>query len=178
MIGQVRVRVTPFTDWILETIVRPSSSMLSASARAMTSYGPVTTSADVTPSSCSTALATADASPTSDCMRTMASTKTNSHVASALLSYSTRRGRSTRPFTMFMEVTDMRAIAVVSWLGIVGALLVWQGIGLVRGPEWPTLSDFFRSFMTVPLGRFVLFGLWLWLGWHLFIRGWSFFLRG
>jgi hypothetical protein len=79
---------------------------------------------------------------------------------------------------MFMEVMDMRAIAVVGWLWIVGALLVWQGIGLVRGPEWPTLSDFFRSFMTVPLGRFVLFGLWLWLGWHLFIRGWSFFLRG
>jgi hypothetical protein len=71
----------------------------------------------------------------------------------------------------------MRAIAVVGWLGIVGALLVWQGIGLVRGPEWPTLSDFFRSFMTVPLGRFLLFALWLWLGWHLFIRGWSFFLR-
>lgn len=75
------------------------------------------------------------------------------------------------------EVTDMRAIAIVGWLGIVAALLVWQGIGLVHGPEWPTLSDFFRSFMTVPLGRFLLFGLWLWLGWHLFIRGWSFFLR-
>jgi Family of unknown function (DUF6186) len=71
----------------------------------------------------------------------------------------------------------MRAIAVVGWLGIVAALLVWQGIGLVHGPEWPTLSDFFRSFMTVPLGRFILFGLWLWLGWHLFIRGWAFFLR-
>jgi len=76
-----------------------------------------------------------------------------------------------------MEVMAMRAIAVVGWLGIVAALLVWQGIGLIHGPEWPTLSDFFRSFMTVPLGRFILFGLWLWLGWHLFIRGWSFFLR-
>jgi len=60
----------------------------------------------------------------------------------------------------------MRAIALVGWLVIVAALLVWQGIGLVHGPEWPTLSDFFRSFMTVPLGRFLLFGLWLWLGWH------------
>jgi hypothetical protein len=71
----------------------------------------------------------------------------------------------------------MRAIAVVGWLGIVAALLVWQGIGLVHGPEWPTLSDFFRSFMTMALGRFILFGFWLWLGWHLFIRGWAFFLR-
>ena len=41
----------------------------------------------------------------------------------------------------------MRSIAIVGWLGIIGALLVWQGLGLVRGPEWPTLSDFFRSFM-------------------------------
>jgi hypothetical protein len=70
-----------------------------------------------------------------------------------------------------MEVTGMRAIAVVGWLGIVAALLVWQGIGLVHRPESPTFSDFFRSFMTVPLGRFILFGLWLWLGWHQFIRG-------
>jgi hypothetical protein len=31
--------------------------------------------------------------------------------------------------------------------------------------------------MTVPLGRVLLFALWLWLGWHLFVRGWSFFLR-
>jgi len=54
----------------------------------------------------------------------------------------------------------MRSIAIVGWLGIIGALLVWQGLGLVRGPEWPTLSDFFRSFMATPPGRFLLFGLW------------------
>jgi len=51
----------------------------------------------------------------------------------------------------------MSAIAVVGWLGIIGALLVWQGLGLVRGPEWPTLSDFFRAFMALPPGRFLLF---------------------
>src|SRR5215211_7547891 len=93
-------------------------------------------------------------------------------------SSSPRRIESTRPSQDVTEVTGMRAIALVGWLWIVAALLVWQGIGLVHGPEWPTLSDFFRSFMTVPLGRFILFGLWLWLGWHVFIRGWSFFLRG
>jgi Family of unknown function (DUF6186) len=81
------------------------------------------------------------------------------------------------PSKMSLEVTGMRAIAVLGWLGIVGAFLVWQGIGLVRGPEWPTMSDFFRSFMDVPLGRFLVFGLWLWLGWHLFVRGWDLFLR-
>jgi hypothetical protein len=47
------------------------------------------------------------------------------------------------------EVTGMRTIAVVGWLGIVTALLIWQGIGLVHCPEWPTLSDFFRSFRAV-----------------------------
>ena len=75
------------------------------------------------------------------------------------------------------EVNWMRTIAVVGWLAIVGALLIWQGLGLIRGPEWPTLSDFFRAFMRPAPGRFLLFGIWLWLGWHLFIRGWSFFLR-
>jgi len=40
------------------------------------------------------------------------------------------------------------------------------------------MSDIFRTIMRPLLGRVVVFGLWLWLGWHLFIRGWRFFLRG
>jgi len=39
----------------------------------------------------------------------------------------------------------MRPIAIVGWLSILGALLGWQGLGLVRGPEWRTLSDFLRD---------------------------------
>jgi hypothetical protein len=75
------------------------------------------------------------------------------------------------------EKDGMRAIAVVGWIVIIGLLLAWQGLGLVREPEWPTLSSLFRAFMRPPVGRLVLFGLWLWLGWHLFVRGWQFFLR-
>jgi hypothetical protein len=71
----------------------------------------------------------------------------------------------------------MRTLAIVGWLVIVGALLTWQGIGLVYGPGWPTMSDFFRAFMRPVLGRYVMFGLWLWVGWHLFVRGWHLFLR-
>ncbi len=71
----------------------------------------------------------------------------------------------------------MRTVAYVGWAVIVGALLAWQGLALVNGPEWPTLSSMFRAFMRPSLGRYLLFGLWLWLGWHLFIRGWTFFLR-
>lgn len=78
---------------------------------------------------------------------------------------------------MGKERLGMGAVAVVGWVVIIGALLAWQGVGLVRGPEWPTLSDMFRAFMRPLPGRFVLFGLWLWLGWHLFVRGWRFFLQ-
>lgn len=72
----------------------------------------------------------------------------------------------------------MRAVAVAGWIVIFGVLFLWQGFGLAWGPPWPTLSDMFRAFMRPVLGRWVLFGLWLWLGWHLFIRGWEFFMRG
>jgi len=72
----------------------------------------------------------------------------------------------------------MRSIAVAGWIVIVGLLLAWQGLALAYSPQWPTMSDIFRTFMRPWLGRVVLFGLWLWLGWHLFIRGWRFFLRG
>ena len=75
------------------------------------------------------------------------------------------------------EDVTTRSVAVVGWLVIVGVLLAWQGLALANNPQWPTLSDLFRSFMHPVAGRWVLFGLWLWLGWHLFIRGWQFFLR-
>jgi hypothetical protein len=70
----------------------------------------------------------------------------------------------------------MRAIAIVGWMVIWGAFLAWQGIALVR-EDWPTMSDVFRAAMGPALARFLLFGVWLWVGWHLFVRGWRFFLR-
>jgi len=44
----------------------------------------------------------------------------------------------------------MRPIAIVGWLSIIGARLARQGLGLVRGPEWPTLSDFVRESSPPP----------------------------
>jgi uncharacterized protein DUF6186 len=70
----------------------------------------------------------------------------------------------------------MRAVGIVGWLVIVGAFLAWQGVGLARS-DWPTMSDIFRAAMRPAAARFLLFGIWLWLGWHLFVRGWRFFLR-
>jgi hypothetical protein len=71
----------------------------------------------------------------------------------------------------------MRTVAVIGWLALFAAILAWQGLALALGPPWPTMSSMLRAFMRPPAGRIVLFGVWLWLGWHLFIRGWSFFLR-
>jgi hypothetical protein len=72
----------------------------------------------------------------------------------------------------------MRDFAIAGWIVIVGALFAWQGAALANQPTWPTLSDIFRAFMRPVAGRILLFAIWLWLGWHLFVRGWRFFLRG
>jgi len=42
---------------------------------------------------------------------------------------------ATEPCIAAGEVNGMRTIAAVGWLAIVGALLIWQGLGLIRGPR-------------------------------------------
>ena len=70
-------------------------------------------------------------------------------------------------------------LGLAIWAILVGAILAYQGLCLVRNDDrWPAFSDMLRVVMRTPVGRWVLFGLWLWLGWHLFVRGWRFFLRG
>jgi hypothetical protein len=69
-------------------------------------------------------------------------------------------------------------IALVGYAVIVGALLAWQAVGLVRpGDDWPTLSELLRKVTRTAPGRYLLFASWLWVGWHLFVRGWRFLLR-
>ncbi|MFI1562244.1 DUF6186 family protein [Streptomyces sp. NPDC020490] len=64
------------------------------------------------------------------------------------------------------------------WAVLFGALFAWEGIGLLRaGDAFPTLSDALRAVMRFPAGRWALFALWLWFGWHAFVRGWHFLLR-
>src|SRR4051812_2544825 len=67
--GQVRVRVMPSRFCTFDTTSLPRSSTLRASARTITSYGPVTSSAAVTPLIWATSLATWAALPTSVWMR-------------------------------------------------------------------------------------------------------------
>jgi hypothetical protein len=68
-------------------------------------------------------------------------------------------------------------MAIVGWIIVFGAVLGWQAFMLVQGPPSPTMSSMLRAFMRPVAGRVLLFGIWLWIGWHLFIRGWGFFLR-
>jgi hypothetical protein len=75
------------------------------------------------------------------------------------------------------EEATMSKLAIIGWVAIVAVAFVWEGIGLARGTEWPTVSDMLRSFMSFWAGRVLVFAMWLWLGWHLFIRHWEFFLR-
>jgi hypothetical protein len=72
----------------------------------------------------------------------------------------------------------MSVVGVVGWCVIMASVLTWEGVGLADGTKgWPTLSDMLRTATSSVAGRWILFGLWLWLGWHLFVRGWQFFLR-
>jgi hypothetical protein len=73
-----------------------------------------------------------------------------------------------------------RLIGYLVWAAVFGALFGWEGYALARGGTaagYPTLSDTARAVMRYPVGRWVLFALWLWFGWHTFIRGWHFLLR-
>jgi len=70
-------------------------------------------------------------------------------------------------------------MGVAVWAALFALLLGYQGFALVRDDDrWPAFSEVMRTVMRYPLGRWILFALWLWFGWHLFVRGWRFFLRG
>lgn len=70
------------------------------------------------------------------------------------------------------------AMGLVVWAVLFGLLLGYQGFALVRAQDrWPALSEVLDTVMRHAAGRWVLFALWLWFGWHLFVRGWRFFLR-
>ncbi len=68
---------------------------------------------------------------------------------------------------------------LVGWGVVVAAVLVWEVVTLAKAPQgWPSLSDLLRVVVRPVPGRWALFAVWLWVGWHLFVRGWQFFLGG
>jgi hypothetical protein len=70
-------------------------------------------------------------------------------------------------------------IGLIGWAVAMGIVLAYQGFTLTSPDDrWPAFSDLLRTAMRYPVARWLLFGVWLWFGWHAFIRGWRFFLRG
>ena len=65
----------------------------------------------------------------------------------------------------------------LAWAVLLGALFAWEGLALAWVTGVPTLDSVFRVIMRHLVGRWALFALWLWTGWHFFIRGWHFLLR-
>ncbi len=68
-------------------------------------------------------------------------------------------------------------LGYLAWAVVFGALFAWEGLALAGVTGIPSLSDAVRLIMRYPVGRWVLFALWLWAGWHGFIRSWRFLLR-
>lgn len=74
---------------------------------------------------------------------------------------------------------DLRAVGLIGWAVLLGLFLAWEGLGLMYGRQnWPSMSDLLRTVSRPVVGRWILLALWLWVGWHLFVRGWQPFLRG
>jgi len=67
-------------------------------------------------------------------------------------------------------MTGHPVLGYLVWAVLIGAVFAWEGLALsgISGSV-PTLSATFRVIMR--------YALWLWLGWHLFIRGWHFLLQ-
>ena len=68
-------------------------------------------------------------------------------------------------------------IGYLAWAVLFGALLAWEGLALAGVSGVPTLRGVFGVITRSPAGRWALFALWLWAGWHFFVRGWHFLLR-
>ena len=74
---------------------------------------------------------------------------------------------------------SLHVLGLAGWVVILGLALAWEGLGLAFAREgWPSMSDLLRSVSRPVVGRWVLLALWLWLGWHLFVRGWQTFFGG
>ena len=68
-------------------------------------------------------------------------------------------------------------IGYLAWAVLFGAVFAWEGLALAGVSGVPSFSDVVRVIMRYAAGRWALFALWLWAGWHLFIRRWLFLLR-
>lgn len=79
---------------------------------------------------------------------------------------------------MEVDVAQHPVIGYLVWAVLLGALFAWEGLAQSHiSGSVPTLSATVRAIMRYPVGRWALFALWLWFGWHIFLLGWHFLLR-
>jgi hypothetical protein len=64
-----------------------------------------------------------------------------------------------------------RAANFAVWVALVVVIAAWQTCCLIRRPRLPSLGDAVALLSARPAGRAVLAVAWLWLGWHVFVRG-------
>ncbi|MFD7512691.1 DUF6186 family protein [Streptomyces sp. NPDC059853] len=70
-------------------------------------------------------------------------------------------------------------IGYLVWAVLFACLFAWEAIGLLHPTDaFPTLSQTLKAVMRYQFGRWALFTAWLWFGWHAFVQGWHFLLRG
>jgi hypothetical protein len=62
-------------------------------------------------------------------------------------------------------------VNLVLWGVIWGALWAWQFVTMARRPDLPSFGDLVLAVQRWRLGRLLLFAGWVWLGWHVFVRG-------
>jgi hypothetical protein len=63
-----------------------------------------------------------------------------------------------------------RTVTLAGFLLLAAAFVTYQLLGLVRR-RTPTLGQAVGTLLGTRYGRPVLLAAWLWLGWHLFVRG-------
>ena len=63
-----------------------------------------------------------------------------------------------------------RTVTLVGYAALVLAMAAYQFMGVLRR-RTPTVGEALEPLRRTLVGRVVLVGTWLWLGWHLFVRG-------
>lgn len=64
-----------------------------------------------------------------------------------------------------------RAVNLLIWVALGSSLVAWQAICLARRPRLPTFGDIVALLARRGPTRLALALGWLWLGWHVFVRG-------
>lgn len=63
-----------------------------------------------------------------------------------------------------------RAVTLWGFVVLAATAVIYQVLG-IAGRQSPTLGQAVATLLLTRFGRPALLAAWLWLGWHLFVRG-------